>query len=163
MSNTDEHSQPAPHTFSDTQSNLLKAISDNHAAQMQAQKAAIESSQRQAEECLRLRQAEELRISEERLRRASYDKLSMELNSFGLQVDLLLEIMRIMSSRMLKIHPPETPDEIRTVERMRNKDDLEDLKYYKLHELEKALINETDEASKIKLRALIAEMKSSLR
>lgn len=161
MSNNSDSQFPPPQ-FSDTQSNLLKAIHDNHSAQMAAQQAAIDATQRQAEECLRLRQAEELRVSEERLRRDSYDKLSRAVESFGLQVDLLLEIMRMMSSRMLKLHPPETPDEMKTVERMKNKADLEDLKYYKLHELEKSLIHSTDAAEKMKLREQIAEIKGTL-
>lgn len=146
--------------FHDTQSNLLAAIEKNHQAQMAAYQSSIAASQRQAEECQKLRQSEELRISEERLRRESYDKLITRLDLFAKTLELTLEVMRMVAAPLLKAQPPDTPEEKRIADRLlRRLDSVEVMKLDKLHELETALIIETDAEKKFKLRHQIEELK----
>jgi hypothetical protein len=158
MATNDDHSQVG---FHDTQSNLLKEIRDNHAAQMAAQQASIEANNRKAEECQKLRLVEEQRMSEERLRRDSYLKLMDKLDFFKSQSELILEVLRMVSARLLRIQPPDNDDERRIFDKLTKKltDETELMKMDKLHELEKSLIGETDAAKKFQLREQIRELR----
>lgn len=144
----------------DTHGNLLKAIQDNHAALIAAQQAQIESNTRRAEECLRLRQAEEMRVSEERLRRETYSTLIEKLDFFLSQSGLMLEVLRMIALPILKSSPPESPNERHTVERLlKSLDSNELLKWEKIHSLEKAHILETDVSRKLKIKEEIQELR----
>jgi hypothetical protein len=147
--------------FHNTQSDLLKAIQDNHAAQMAAQQASIDASNRRAEECERLRLVEEQRISEERLRREAYAKLTDRIAYSTSQGDLILEVLRMLSRSMFRIQPPEDEDDRRIFDKLTRKlaGETDLMRMDKLHELEKSLIGETDAAKKFQLREQIKELR----
>lgn len=136
-------------TNENTHADLLREMRENHAALMQAQQAQIDSNTRRAEECMRLRQAEEMRISEERLRRETYAALIERLDLFLSRADLTLEVLRLIAAGQKT-----DADKL-----LKGLSDNERLKLEKLHGLEKAAILETDAARKLKLRAEIEELK----
>jgi hypothetical protein len=149
--------------FLETRTDLAAAIAANHAEIMAAHKQCVEAANRQAEECLRLRQAEERRAAEEHQRRMSYEALSARFLRTAEMMELILEVQRLLASALMHKQPPQSPEERHNMEALLKKfDRIHQTRLDKLAELEMARIMATDVGERVKLDHEIARIKGEI-